>query len=86
MQWETLPALHEAPALDDGDLACLDEIRAVLARNGKLDRFAVHLAHQHFAVGPDEILVEYPDPESRRLVTAVEPRAGHTRHPDDLPV
>jgi hypothetical protein len=54
MQWETLPALHEAPALDDGDLACLDEIRAVLAWHRKLDRFAVHLAHQHFAVGPDE--------------------------------
>jgi hypothetical protein len=34
MQWETLPALHEAPAFDDSDLACLDEIRAVLARHG----------------------------------------------------
>jgi hypothetical protein len=86
MQWETLPALHEAPAFDDSDLACLDEIRAVLARHGKLDRLAVHLAHQRFAVGPDEILVEYPDPESRWPASVVEPRTDHTRHADDLPV
>jgi hypothetical protein len=37
----------------------------VLARHGKLDRFAVHLTHRHFALGPDEILIERPDSDGR---------------------
>jgi hypothetical protein len=46
--------------IDDSDQACLEEVRAVLARYGKLNRFALHLAHRHFPLGPDEILIECP--------------------------
>ncbi len=62
MQWSTLPALHDTPPLDETDIDCLREIRDVLARHGKLQRFAVHLAHRHFELGPDEVLIERPDP------------------------
>lgn len=65
MQWAALPALSDAAALDAEDMACLVALRAVLARHGKLDRFAVHLAHKHFELAPDEILIEQPDPDGR---------------------
>lgn len=72
MQWAILPELHDTPPLDDDDdLACLEEIRGVLARHGKLSRFAVHLAHRHFELAPDEILIERPDPDGRTQHVAV---------------
>jgi len=60
MQWSMLPELQDAPRLDDEDLACLREVRDALPRHGKLQRFAVHLAHRRFELGPDEILIERP--------------------------
>jgi hypothetical protein len=65
MQWTNLPELRQTPAFDDSDLDCLEEIRDVLARHGKLARFAVHLAHRHFELAPGEILIERPDPDGR---------------------
>lgn len=65
LQWSALPELHDAPPIDDADLACLAELRAVLARHGKLDRFAVHLAHRHLKLAADEMLIERPDPDGR---------------------
>ena len=65
MQWANLPELHQTAALDDSDLDCLEEIRGVLSRHEKLARFAVHLAHCHFELAPDEILIERPDPDGR---------------------
>jgi hypothetical protein len=65
MQWTGLADLHDVPPVDGSDLDCLAEIRDILARHGKLRRFAVHLAHRHFALGPDEILIERPDPDGR---------------------
>lgn len=38
MQWSNLPDLHETPPPDNSDLDCLEEIRDVLARHGKLAR------------------------------------------------
>lgn len=65
MQWSVLPALEDAPEIDAADLACLAEIRDVLARHGRLKRFAVHLAHRHFELAPGEVLIERPDPDGR---------------------
>ena len=65
MQWGSLPLLHESPALDETDMACLDDLRRVLARHGKLDRFAVHLAHKHMDLAPGEVWIERPDPDGR---------------------
>lgn len=65
MQWASLAELHDVPPIDSTDQACMDEVRAVLARHGKLTRFALHLAHRHIALAPDEILIERPDPDGR---------------------
>ena len=65
MQWSALPDLQDAPPLDDSDLECLEALRDVLAHHGKLRRFAIHLAHRHFVLGSDEILIERPDPDGR---------------------
>jgi hypothetical protein len=65
MQWTGLADLPDVPPVGDDNLHCLAEVRDVLARHGKLNRFAVHLAHRHFALGPDEILIERPDPDGR---------------------
>jgi hypothetical protein len=43
----------------------LADRKDVLARHGKLQRFAVHLAHRQFVLGPGEILIERPDPDGR---------------------
>jgi hypothetical protein len=82
MQWGELPELHEAMPLDLSDLACLADLKTVLARHGKLDRFAVQLAHRHFGVGEGEILVEQPDPQSRTQLVSV---ARHGDHPSSIP-
>ena len=65
LQWEALPELHETPDLDDSDASCMADIRAVLERHGKLDRFALHLIHRHFDLAPGEVLIERPDPDAR---------------------
>lgn len=65
LQWSALPELPDALPLDAGDVACLDELRHVLARHGKLGRFAVHLAHRHFDLAAGEALIETPAPDGR---------------------
>lgn len=82
MQWSLLPELHAAPPLDATDLACLDELRSVLVRHGKLNRFALHLAHRHFELMPDEILIERPDPDGRTQHVMVGRRDDY---PDAVP-
>ena len=79
MQWTGLADLHDVPPVDGSDLDCLAEIRDILARHGKLRRFAVHLAHRHFALGPDEILIERPDPDGRTQAYRRRPPFGRTR-------
>lgn len=49
------------------DQACLDEIRAVLEKHGRLDRFGVCLLHKHFDLKEGEILKETCDPVARTL-------------------
>lgn len=68
-----LPDLSEIPPLNDTDRECFEELRHVLKRHGKLDRFGVNLLHSHFPVGDDEVLVETFDPENRVLVSRPEP-------------
>jgi hypothetical protein len=77
MQWQDLPELHATLPLDETDLVCLAELKAVLARHGKLDRFAVQLAHRHFDLAADEILVEQPDPEARTQHVSVGRRGDY---------
>ncbi|WP_150049202.1 hypothetical protein [Methylomonas rhizoryzae] len=67
MQWAPINYLQDVEPLNDQDSECLAEIREVLKKHGKLDRFALYLVHKHFDLSEDEILCEYTDPESRTL-------------------
>ena len=74
LQWARLADLRDVPALDRHDLACMAELREVLQRHGRLQRFALHLVHKHFELAADEVLVEYSDPRAREQSLRVERR------------
>jgi len=76
MQWATIADLHDTPPLNDEDLACMRDIRDVLIRHGKLNRFALHLIHKHFDLADDEILVEYSEASAREQYFRVEKRTA----------
>lgn len=63
-----LPNINEVEPLQAEDMECLREIRDVLAKHGRLNRFGVNLLHGHFDVATDECLVEVCDPEKRTLM------------------
>lgn len=64
--------IDEVEPLGPQDKACVDEVRAVLARYDALQRFGLTLLHDHFPVADDEVLVEEIDVESRILVSRPE--------------
>jgi hypothetical protein len=72
MQWMHIKDLHECSPMAEDDFECMKDVRAALAKHGKLDRFALHLIHKHFDVADDEILVEYSDPQTREQFFRVE--------------
>jgi hypothetical protein len=76
LQWKHLRELREVAPLDAADLACMAELREVLARHGRLQRFALQLVHKHFDISEREVLVEYTDIERREHRLRVEPRAS----------
>ena len=67
--------LQQASVIDFDDLQplgpedeeCINDLRAVLAKHNRLDRFGIFLLHAHFPVEPDEVLKEVCDRESRTL-------------------
>jgi|CXWL01.1.fsa_nt_gi hypothetical protein len=69
VQWSTLKNIDDVKPLNDGDTDCLVEIREVLKKYGKLDRFGVALLHSHFDLASDEIMLESADDDSRTLIT-----------------
>jgi len=63
--------IDDVAPLSEADGMCIGELRGVLEKYCALDRFGVALLHGHFPVAEGEILVEFPDPASRTLVTRV---------------
>jgi len=53
VQWSNLRNIDDVQPVNDGDTDCLVEIREVLRRHGKLDRFGVALLHSHFDLAND---------------------------------
>lgn len=66
-QWGRLKDIHEVEPINDGDLDCLAEVRQVLKRHGKQERFGIALLHKHFEMYDGEILVEETDVQGRVL-------------------
>jgi hypothetical protein len=85
-----LPNASYAPFADilqvdpmgDADQLCMKEIREVLQRHQRLDRFGICLLHSHFPVGPDEILLEETDAANR--CSTVRPAKMAAIDPEDI--
>lgn len=63
-----LPDIDAVSPLDAADQACFEEIRTVLKKHDRLNRFGVYLLHSHFHLEPDEMLLETCDSKSRELL------------------
>ncbi|MGO7367086.1 hypothetical protein [Rhizobium leguminosarum] len=74
LAYQNLRDIDEVPALNEADMACMAELRDVLARHGRLDRFGVTLLHSHFPIHDDEVLVEACDDQARTLAMSVQPK------------
>jgi hypothetical protein len=71
MQWNSLSHIADMEPIGDADGPCLEEIRQVLLRHGREDRFGVSLLHSHFPVGPGEQLLETTDVDKREQLVRV---------------
>lgn len=65
VQWSTLDHVDEIQPINEGDLAVLEEIRAVIDRHGYHNRFGIALLHKHFDVHDGEVALEETDEEAR---------------------
>ena len=73
LAYQNLSDIDDVAPLDTADFACLAELRQVLERHKKLDRFGVNLLHTHFPIGADEVLLETCDDVARSLTMTVKP-------------
>jgi hypothetical protein len=78
IQWSSLPDIDDVEPIGEADLRVLDEIREVLLRHSRADRFGVCLLHKHFELAENEIAVEYTDVEARSSTVVVEPKSPST--------
>ena len=60
-EFNALPHIDDIDPLNVGDHKCMEELRDVLEKHGKLSRFGITLLHRHFDLSDGEILVEYTD-------------------------
>jgi hypothetical protein len=67
LMYQDLPDINEVEPLSDSDGACIEEIRKVLERHGRLKRFGIMLLHKHFDVANNEVLVETCNSRMRTL-------------------
>lgn len=76
VQWSQLKNIDDITPLNEADSPCLMELKEVLRRHGKDDRFGVALLHSHFELREDEIMLEFTDEENRTLTSTVVDRAN----------
>jgi len=55
--------------LNETDLKCINDIKNILKRHNKEDKFGVLLLHKHFDISEDEIMLESIDVKNRILIT-----------------
>jgi hypothetical protein len=71
LQWNSLSDIEDTEPINESDLECLKELKEVLFKHGKINRFGVALLHKHFDLQEGECLVEYTNAETRTLETVV---------------
>ncbi|HST69504.1 MAG TPA: hypothetical protein VLI94_07590 [Solirubrobacterales bacterium] len=76
--------IEEVESLSSKDQDVIDQVRRVLEENGALDRFGLTLLHSHFDLGPDEVLVETVDADSRTLTIRPLDRSELMRKSDPI--
>ena len=64
-----LPDITEVSTIDASDFACLNEIKAVLLKHQKAEKFGVNLLHKPFEIEKNEMLVETIHLADRTLIT-----------------
>lgn len=75
LQWSDIPHINDTEIITGADDACLEEVREVLARHGRLNKFGIALLHYHFPINESEIMVETIDPVLRSLLSRPVPLA-----------
>lgn len=61
----TLQDIDDVEPLNEGDMPCMQELREVLVRHRRADRFGVALLYKHFDLTEGEVLVERTNVQSR---------------------
>jgi hypothetical protein len=67
LQWTDIAHIKDIDSISSEDHECLEEIRDILARHSRLNKFGIALLHHHFPLHDTEILVESVDPYGRTL-------------------
>lgn len=67
LQYQDLPDIEKVIPRSQEDEACFQEVRAVLEKHGKLQRFGLCLLHNHFDLAADEVMAETCDDANRTL-------------------
>ncbi|TXG81355.1 MAG: hypothetical protein E6R12_14530 [Sphingomonadales bacterium] len=71
-EFNALPHIDEVDPLNVSDHECMQELRDVLEKHGKLSRFGITLLHRHFDLNEGEILVEFTDTANRVQTVEIE--------------
>lgn len=71
-EFNALPHIDDIDPLNVSDHECMEELRDVLEKHGKLSRFGITLLHRHFDLNEGEILVEFTDTANRVQTVEIE--------------
>ena len=70
LQWTDIAHIKDIGNISSNDHECLEEIRDVLARHNRLNKFGIALLHHHFNLHDTEVLIKSVDPYGRTLSSA----------------
>ena len=68
VQWSSYKDIDDIEPVNDSDSKCMEEVRDVLKKHNRLDRFGLALLHKHFDLQDDEIMLERSFENERKLV------------------
>ena len=82
VQWARLKELGDIPPINGSDLECMAEVREILKKHGKNERFGLALLHTHFPMNDCEMLVEETHKDDRKLtIKAMNKEEAHDTVP-----